>query len=328
MESRSSNNNIPDKRIVDSFSEDEREEIQKIWEAAGEIRRETPELEDQMIERDLGSTWNRIEKSSWTHTNKGRSRNGNRRRSKQPYTRRDTSWRWFLAAAMILIVFGAGYFILPKSYSVAYGETATVQLSDGTIVELNSGTQLWHNRLFGRTNRKVHLDGEAYFIVPESDRSFSVQANEALIQVSGTEFNVRSWSSDPGQPTQVTVSHGEVEFYSILSPDKRVYLSPGESSQWYPGLTSPTDPEPISMEKAIGWRNNMLMFTEQSLIVIFNELERKFNVQIELDDAELGNRTLTTHYSEPPSLETIIQDITVVKDLNFLETPNGYRIFR
>jgi transmembrane sensor len=241
-----------------------------------------------------------------------------------------TGWnkKWFIAAALILIILGAGFLLLPKVYMVPYGEIAEIELPDGTHVELNSGTQLRHNRFFGITNRDISMNGEAYFSVRNHELPFILHANESIIEVIGTQFNVRSWYSDPGSETHVAVTQGEVYFYSARAPETRVNLTPGLMSSWNSTMASPEDPVPASVDRVLSWRENLLNFDEKPLSVILGELERRFDVKIDLEVPELQAETLTTFYTEQRDLEIVLKDICLVKGLRYAETANGYRIYR
>jgi transmembrane sensor len=246
------------------------------------------------------------------------------------YKQSNSGWskKWILAAAMLLIVLGAGYLLIPKVYLVPYGEIVQIELPDGTHVELNSGTQIHHSRLFGITNRTLHMNGEAFFTVRDDQLPFIIHANESIVEVTGTRFNVRSWSSDPNSETLVTVADGEVHFYPVQSPDRRVILSQGLISSWNSTMTTPLDPEKVTVDRVLSWRENLLNFEEKPLAVILSELERRFDVQIDLEVPEMSSETLTTFYTEQRELEIVLKDLCLVKGLRYAETANGYRIYQ
>lgn len=237
-------------------------------------------------------------------------------------------FRAFAAAALLLIVFAAGYFLIPVNHQAPLGDTMVVNLPDGSSADLNSGSELTYNRLFGRFNRDVSLNGEAYFRVQTNDLPFKVEANGSVTEVTGTEFNIRSWSSDPGMPTRISVTDGEVYFYGSDRANDRVRLSKGLSSQWLPGQLSPDEPESTDERTVLAWRDQNLAFSGQQLVVIFNELERKFNTRIEIENIRIATEVLTTFYSQPDNLESLLDDITTVKGLNYRETANGFYVFR
>lgn len=313
--SQNNKNHQVSRDILDRFSPDKQKEILEIWEKTGtafDLHRRDRQVKH--VDQALSEVQNRLGFDKYDDV---------------PAARTITiRWRWYLAAAIILIIVGAGYLLSPRTYVVPYGEIAEVELSDGSLIELNSGTQIWHNRLFGTTNRTVHLDGEAFFTIRTGQTPFIVHANESIVEVTGTRFNIRSWNSDPGSETTVAVSEGEVIFYSQNSPDKQVVLTPGLMSIWSRNMIKPEEPEPVSIERTTGWRNNLLNFDEKPLSVILNELERRFDVQIDLEANELRFETLTTYYTEQRDLESVLTDICLVIGTQYAETANGYRLFK
>lgn len=234
----------------------------------------------------------------------------------------------YLVAAVALIVFGTSVLFFPKTVAVPYGEIATVQLPDGSKAELNSGSTLSYNRFFLGSDRSLSLNGEAYFKVSSSEKPFIVEANASVTKVTGTEFNIRSWSTDPDRETVVTVAEGKVLFYPVDQTENQIELSKGMFSRWHNEMAAPATPDSISITELGGWRQNRLIFRDQTLAVIFNELERRFDIQIDLEVSEAGSETLTAFYTDPGSPADILDDITMVKDLRYTTTANGFRVFK
>ncbi len=236
-------------------------------------------------------------------------------------------FRYYMVAAVIIIAVGIGYLLMPVTNIVPYGETATIKLPDGSSVVMNSGTEIKYNRLFGTLNRHIQLNGEAYFEVQPSDNVFTVKANGAIVEVTGTEFNVRAWRKDPAPAVVVTVASGTVYFYPVSNNLERVRLTEGLTSKWQYGENKPTNPDIVDLKDVIAWKDNNLSFIGQPLRLIFNEIERKFDVNIEISDKQIGNEKLTTFYTNPQSVEMLLEDITTVKGLNYRESANGYVVF-
>lgn len=236
--------------------------------------------------------------------------------------------KWIATAAVVLLICAIGYVLIPKTVSVPFGETRIVELSDGSTVELNSGSRLRYNRLFGFRNRDITLDGEAFFSVEESDYPFTITANQSVIEVTGTSFNIRSRSDEPIVETSVFVTEGSVSLYPDGMPDKNVTLTKGDWSRWNPAMENPVLPEPADAEQMTGWRHNQFVFRNEPLWKIFREMERRFDIRIQLDSENMASEILTAHYSNPQNPETMIQDICHVKGLRFAETSNGFRIYR
>ena len=119
---------------------------------------------------------------------------------------------------------------------VPIGERASLRLSDGTLVWLNSGSRLEYPTHFATDNRQVRLEGEAYFEVQRDESlPFIVQTNAVDVKVLGTKFNVSSYAKEE---TKVTLKEGKVqvdcdagkESY-ILHPNEQIVYSEGKGAE-------------------------------------------------------------------------------------------------
>lgn len=302
-------------QILNQFSMEERTDIEEVWQQSKHARHEGVKISKNEVEEALENVHFRMkeeDRSGKTGTNISGFILSNAR---------------YLVAAVALIVLGFGFLMVPKTITVPNAEIATVQLPDGSTVELNSGSTLRYNRLFAFTNRDITLNGEAYFSVEKGDEAFIVEANDSNTEVTGTEFNIRSWADDPTGETTVTVTEGHVKFYPAEDSSKMVSLRAGQSSRLSSELSSPAQPE-ASLDENLAWRENRLVFQETPLIVILHDLERSFDVEIELDTDGMDYETLTAYYNQPTTIETVLEDICTVKGLRYTKTNDGYRIFK
>jgi len=235
---------------------------------------------------------------------------------------------YIAAAAVALLAFGLGFLLYPQSITAPYGQRAAAVLPDGSTLELNSGTTIHYNRLFGIRNREIRLDGEAFFSVAPGDKPFIVSANRAVVEVTGTAFNVRSRSDDPGLETRVHVATGSVALYPAGQSNRSVTLSAGDWSRWNITMETPRTPEPAAPEHIGEWRENRFHFRNETLGMIFREVERRFDIRIQLEADQAASEVLTAHYTDPGDAERIIEDICHVKGLRYARTANGFRIYR
>lgn len=234
----------------------------------------------------------------------------------------------YLVAAIALIVLAFSFFFIPKTITVPYGEMAMIELPDGSSVELNSGTRIRYDRFFGMTNREITLNGEAFFDVQPNETPFKVTANGTVTEVTGTRFNIRSWQDDLHNQTTVTVSEGGVNFYPIEFSNLSVRLTSANISLWNSTLEAPAQPGSITLSDVAAWRENRLVFKEQPLSTILNELERRFDTEINLEIPGAEMETLTAYYTNPAGVHAVLEDISLVKGFRYSETSNGYRIFK
>ena len=118
-------------------------------------------------------------------------------------------------AAVMIILFGSGLLFKDYRYNksaqlqtvaVPAGQRAQITLADGTKVWLNSQSTLTYASNFGRQERNVLLDGEAYFEVSKNEKiPFFVNTETNKVRVVGTSFNVCAYNgSNEFETTLVT----------------------------------------------------------------------------------------------------------------------------
>jgi ferric-dicitrate binding protein FerR (iron transport regulator) len=287
------------KKVFDAFSADEQTVIKDLWEKSKKTDFDQPEISDDEMEQALA----KVHQKTGGYSGSSGSNN--------------VSWRWVLAAAVVLLMFGAGILFMPRTVTAPHGEIVSVNLPDGSIVELNSGSELRYSYLFSVFNREVRLNGEAFFSVKKGKSPFKVSSNGAVVRVTGTKFNVRSWNDEPGAMTRVAVLEGRVQLYPKDDKGQSVSLNPGQFSKWIAHMDAPTEPQTVDVDRLVGWRDHKLIFDEEPLSVIFKEMERRFDVSIKLEATGMKTEKLTTYYNKPESVESILADICRVKGLNF-----------
>ncbi|WP_373564935.1 FecR family protein [Sphingobacterium sp. E70] len=87
---------------------------------------------------------------------------------------------------------------------------------------------------FAKDQRLVEVDGEAYFKIAKNKKvPFRVKSNGQLIEVTGTEFNVNTYSK---QKSSTTLVEGSINLSANgqqiqLKPNQQATLSSGRLSQ-------------------------------------------------------------------------------------------------
>ena len=307
--------NAPD-HIISEFHAGQRDEINEIWRLSGLSAQKVPEYSASDVESALNDLHLRLEISGDLTSTSDKIAGWI-----QQYSR-------VLAAAVALIALTSFFIFVPRTAVVPYGEIATLELPDGSVIEMNSGTEIRYSRFYRFSNRTIELNGEAFFTVADHGHPFIVVANGVSVEVTGTQFNVRSWHDDLSRETIVTVAEGEVLFYPMLKREQMVVLTAGKSSRWNPELVQPSEPESSLFEDAAAWRDFRFVFRNQSLGSILRDLERRFNITIELDIPGIESSPLTAYYSQQVSLESVLDDICTVKGLRYTRTSTGFRIYR
>lgn len=235
------------------------------------------------------------------------------------------AWRWVAVAAAITLLFGVGYFFRPITVEAPRGDFAEVTLPDGSHVQLNSESSLTYRAHFLGT-RNVRLEGEAFFEVTRSDDRFVVETFNARTTVLGTSFNVRVRPDEPMANTTVVVASGSVRVSAKGGDKDGVVLGAGEQSHVIASADRPTAPESIILERRLAWRTGGLAFSDQPFSIIFAEIERRYDVNIEASDDVLAG-SFSFYVNAPQSAESVIADLARAEGLRYRETLKGYEVY-
>ena len=214
-----------------------------------------------------------------------------------------------LAVAALLLL-DTGNF--SGTYSTGIGEQRTVQLADGSTVELNARSTI-QVHLTEQQRDLTLLEGQALFrVAKDKQRPFVVRAGDAQVRAVGTEFDVYKKPT----ATVVTVVEGRVETYdSSDSPGTAaIVLSAGEQLTVLPHVV--TKPTHADTAIATAWVQKRLIFEETPLSDVAEEFNRYNRRPLVIDAGELEKLKISGVYSstDPSSL------------INFLRSQNSMQV--
>ena len=187
----------------------------------------------------------------------------------------------------------------PRVATTGAGERIVLQLADSSVVTLGPASSLQY--VIAGHRREITLDGLADFkVVHDESRPFVVHAKNAVATDLGTRFVVRAYASDA--TVQVAVTDGVVSLRG--SDTTRVELRAGDVGQV--GATGPVarDANQSAATRA-AWVEGRLVFDDESLASVAEELSRWFDVDIRVAGSTLRNRSVSAVYNNP-SLSGVI----------------------
>jgi transmembrane sensor len=208
-----------------------------------------------------------------------------------------------------------------RSYSTGIGEQRTIQLVDGSTVELNARSRV-EVRLTDHRRDVALIEGQALFrVAKDKDRPFVVRAGEAEVRAVGTEFDVYRKHTE----TVVTVVEGRVETYPGSDGAAAIVLSAGEQLTVLPHtVTKPTRADTVA---ATAWVHKRLIFEEMPLSEVAEEFNRYNRRPLAIDDPELQALKISGVYSstDPASLINFLRNQSSIR---VIETENQVRVVR
>lgn len=148
-------------------------------------------------------------------------------------------------------------------------------LADGSEVWLNADSRLTYPVAFRGRERRVVLEGEAYFKVQRDvNKPFVVVSGKQRVRVLGTEFNVCAYPDEALVYT--TLVNGSV---AVEAGKDSCRLVPGEQAILRVGEER-LDVREVNVEEYVGWKKNMFVFEEQNLEQIMSKLARWYDVTV------------------------------------------------
>lgn len=170
-----------------------------------------------------------------------------------------------------------------STLSVPDGKTYCVTLSDGTIVWINSHSQITFPSVFTGNERRITLSGEAYFkVAKDVVHPFVVESGNIETKVLGTEFNVRNYREEP---SNITLVEGSVQVKT--SNHSPVRLLPGQNMEVSPN--GRIDVENVDIREYVEWKSGFFYFDNKTLTEVFRIIGRYYNVSVMCSNEKLMN---------------------------------------
>lgn len=194
----------------------------------------------------------------------------NRRRTPQ----RRRSWAAVglavAAAVTLAIVVGPVLGARAVVYETAPGEQKTVNLADGSTLEMNGASRVTVRLSSGERLVEMGAAEVAFDVAHDARRPFRVTAGESRIEVLGTAFDVRRNAG----ATRVSVSRGVVRVSDLARAANAVRLTAGQvaSRSDRDGRLEVTT-EPVAFA---GWKTRRLVYDHRPLSEVAEDLSRVY----------------------------------------------------
>ncbi|MBL1407507.1 FecR family protein [Sphingobacterium faecale] len=207
-------------------------------------------------------------------------------------------------------LFDAGKDISYATLKTPRGGQYRLTLPDGSKVILNAASSITYPTAFTDIQRKVELQGEAFFDVAENKRQpFIVATDQQQVIVTGTTFNVNAYSDN--NRTVTTLVTGSVLVQSN-STSATATLRPGQEAVWSNGKL---ETEEVNTSIATGWTEGVFAFQYTSLAEILPQLERWYDIQIDIHP--IPNEEFYAEIDRNKPLSTVLKAIEKTSTVRF-----------
>ncbi|PUV26368.1 MULTISPECIES: FecR family protein [Sphingobacterium] len=189
-------------------------------------------------------------------------------------------------------------------------------LADGTKIWLNAATTLRYPISFNGDERKIQLQGEAYFEVSKRVHHgrrvpFIVNTGNQTLEVLGTSFNLQNY----GKSIVTTLVEGKVKLNVHDSPQDNLYLSPAEQAVLHftnkNFLKTAVDPRYFT-----AWKEGKFAFYNTSIDEVMEIISRWYDVEVHFDYRP-ENFAFSGTVSRYDDINKLLRTIELVGDIHF-----------
>lgn len=201
-----------------------------------------------------------------------------------------------------------GEMVLFNTLHVPNSGRYRLELADGTQVWLNAGSEIVYPVRFSIHERRVRIQGEAYFSVNhDRERPFVIDVGSAEIEVLGTDFNVNAYDDE----VITTLVEGKVR---IRNQDGVHELLPGQESRFDRQHYSIREAD---VKKVTSWLRNEFYFKKDNLASIMEQLSRWYDIEVEYQGEIPQHILYTGQISREVKLGEVLEMLAYLGDAKY-----------
>ena len=214
----------------------------------------------------------------------------------------------------------------PVTVVTQLGERSQVVLPDGTKVWLNSSSSVEYVTPFFSRQRRVKMEGEAYFEVEHDRRApFVVSTNGLDIEVRGTRFNIRN--DDNEHRVTTVLLEGAVKAYASGREQASVRLHPAQQLVFDTRTHAMRLTDCPSAERSINWIDGRFCFEHDTFGEIVAELKRYYNVDIRFMDNRLRDMRFSGNFRVEDGIYHIMSVLQLTYKFNYRIVGNDIELY-
>lgn len=178
-------------------------------------------------------------------------------------------------------------------------------LSDGTLVHLNSASELSFPEVFPTDKREICISGEAWFeVAKDSIRPFYVHTKDLAIRVVGTKFNV---NTQIDHKIQTALAEGCIKIKTHTGTEETT-LFPNQLAE-YDQNTQSFEVTETDILPYISWKDGLFVFSGEKLENILDKLSLWYDFQTSYTDETLKSIRFTGYLKRYDDISFILDAI-------------------
>jgi transmembrane sensor len=240
--------------------------------------------------------------------------------SLQPELKKPTyQTNWIRIAASVVVIAVLGYIIWFNAFQsdnitvLAEHSGQLITLPDNSVVTLNKEASITYPKEFSDAERKVVMQGEAFFEVTRNEKKpFIVDLGLSNVEVLGTSFNINAENNN--DRIEVVVNTGKVRF-GTSTGDESVILTKGEKGTLMKNMNmiSKVDNNDINF---MAWKTRKMVFNDVDLDVVIQTVNKLYESQITFS-TDVGKNCKVTVSFDNQSIDAILSVLELTLDLEY-----------
>lgn len=202
--------------------------------------------------------------------------------------------------------------IVYNTIVVPRGGEYKLELADGTLVWLNSDSELRYPVKFVGNQREVQLKGEGYFKVSKNpEKPFRVMVGDMVVKVLGTSFNINAYKDQDNILT--TLVSGKVDIQDVTG-ESLVVMKPNQQVDFRHGQVVVKE---VDVTRFVSWLDGKFYFNDMTLENIMSQLQRWYDIEVFFTDEKLKSYPFTGVIRRDLSAERIFEIIEKTTQVKF-----------
>lgn len=189
-----------------------------------------------------------------------------------------------------------------------------VVLEDGTIIWLNSLSELQIPKSFSSSHRRVSIKGKAYFDVKkDSINPFFVTSKHVNLKVMGTSFDLSV--NDRDMSVEAVLVSGKVVLQDRSNKDI-IEMMPGEKVV-YSAHDNNFKVSTVDATMLTSWHLDQIKFENATLREIVNKLSLIYDININLESKKIADRRYRYVINKEETLEEVLDILSYLAPIKY-----------
>jgi ferric-dicitrate binding protein FerR (iron transport regulator) len=214
---------------------------------------------------------------------------------------------------------------IEEKYNTLYvpaGQRLNFTLEDGTSVWLNARSRLSYPVTFQGKERRVRVEGEAFFeVARDTERPFIVSSERVDMKVLGTTFNVYSYPDEPY--SRISLLEGSLLVYDPQDPSKAVRLKKFEEVVVQQDGRMSVFPATANVAL---WKEGIYSFEDEPFGNILKKLELYYDITIEVKEPSMLEWRYTVKFRQRDGIDEIFRLLRRIHPFRLVKDSENNRI--